>query len=86
MRPDHQGKQPPGVDGIAKLTPPEWLALSEPLPREGQASPVRRVDRPKPGTTEQRPLGMPPMADRVKQALVKHMLEPAWEAQSDPKH
>jgi RNA-directed DNA polymerase len=51
---------------------------------EGHASPVRRVDLPNPGTTEQRPLGMPTRADRATQALVKHVLEPAGEAQVEP--
>jgi RNA-directed DNA polymerase len=81
---DHQGKQTPGVDGVANLTPQERLDLVKHLPLEGHASPVRRVYLPKPGTTAQRPWGMPTMADRATQALVKHVLEPAWEAQFGP--
>jgi RNA-directed DNA polymerase len=81
---DNQGKQTPGVDGVANLTPPERLELVQHLHLEDTASPVRRVEMPKPGTTEQRPLGIPTMADRAKQALVKHVLEPAWEAQFEP--
>ncbi|MDQ3830514.1 MAG: group II intron reverse transcriptase/maturase, partial [Candidatus Tectomicrobia bacterium] len=81
---DNQGKQTPGVDGVANLTPQERLDLVKHLHLEGHASPVRRVYIPKPGTTEQRPLGIPTMADRAKQALVKHVLEPAWEAQFEP--
>ena len=81
---DNQGKQTPGVDGVANLTPQERLDLVKHLHLEGNASPVRRVYIPKPGTTEQRPLGIPTMADRAKQALVKHVLEPAWEAQFEP--
>jgi RNA-directed DNA polymerase len=52
--------------------------------RQGHASPVRRVSSPTPGTTEQRPWGLPPRADRATQALVKHVLEPAWEAAFNP--
>jgi RNA-directed DNA polymerase len=64
---DNQGKKTPGVDGVANLTPSERLALVEHLRLEDAASPVRRVSIPKPGTTEQRPLGIPTLADRAKQ-------------------
>lgn len=39
---------------------------------------------PKPGPDEPRPLGIPTMADRAKQGVVKHALEPAGEAQFAP--
>jgi RNA-directed DNA polymerase len=53
--------------------------------RLGQkAKPVRRVWIPKPDTIEQRPLGIPVMADRALQALVKSALEPEWEARFEP--
>jgi RNA-directed DNA polymerase len=81
---DNQGKKTPGVDGVANLTPQARLDLVQHLHLQGHASPVRRVYIPKPGTTEQRPLGIPPMADRAKQALVKDVLEPAWEAAFEP--
>ena len=64
---DNQGKKTPGVDGVANLTPPERLELVQHLRLEDTASPVRRVYIPKPGTTEQRPLGIPTLADRAKQ-------------------
>src|SRR5258708_1558615 len=48
--------------------------------RRGKARPVRRVWKPKPGKTEQRPLGIPVMFDRACQALAKQALEPQWEA------
>ena len=41
---------------------------------------MRRVWIPKPETDERRPLGIVPMIDRCKQALVKLALEPEWEA------
>jgi RNA-directed DNA polymerase len=78
---DNQGTQSPGVDGVANPRPQERLDLGKHLHLGGHASPVRRVYIPKPGPTAQRPLGMPTRADRAKQALVKHVLEPAWEAQ-----
>jgi RNA-directed DNA polymerase len=81
---DHQGQQTPGVDGVAKLTPQERLDVVPHLHLEGHASPGRRVYLPQPGTTEPRPLGMPTRADRAKPAWVKHVLEPAWEAQFEP--
>ena len=42
--------------------------------------PARRVFIPKPGTTEQRPLSIPAVRDRVVQAAVKIVLEPVFEA------
>jgi RNA-directed DNA polymerase len=47
-------------------------------------TPVRRVYIPKPGKTEQRPLGIPTMSERAKQCLVKAVLEPEWEAKFEP--
>jgi RNA-directed DNA polymerase len=41
-----------------------------------KAKPVYRIWIPKPGTTEKRPLGIPP---RCLQALFKLALEPEWE-------
>jgi RNA-directed DNA polymerase len=45
---------------------------------------VRRVWIPKPGKAERRPLGIPPMIERCKQALAKLALEPQWEAKFEP--
>jgi group II intron reverse transcriptase/maturase len=42
--------------------------------------PARRVFIPKPGTTEQRPLSIPAVRDRVVQAATKVVLEPIFEA------
>ena len=54
--------------------------------REGRWRPLpaRRVFIPKPGTTEQRPLSIPRVADRVVQAAVKIVLEPIFEADMLP--
>ena len=45
---------------------------------------MRRIWISKPGKPEKRPLGIPTMADRARQALVKLALEPQWEAQFEP--
>ena len=46
--------------------------------------PARRVFIPKPGTSEQRPLSIPAVRDRIVQAAVKIVLEPVFEAQFRP--
>ena len=48
--------------------------------RRYRPMPARRVLIPKPGTTEQRPLSIPPVRDRIVQAAVKIVLEPVFEA------
>jgi RNA-directed DNA polymerase len=53
--------------------------------REGRRPlPARRVFIPKPGTTEQRPLSIPTVRDRIVQAAVKIVLEPVFEADMLP--
>lgn len=42
---------------------------------------VRRVNIPKPGTKETRPLGIPTVRDRVVQGALRHILEPIFERQ-----
>lgn len=57
---------------VAKLT----TAL-----REGSYEPqaIRRTYIPKPGSSEQRPLGIPTVRDRVVQGAVRHVVEPIFE-------
>ncbi len=81
---DNRGKRTAGVDGVKSLTPPGRLRLAHTLRLPTKARPVRRVWIPKPGTAEQRPLGIPVMADRASQALLKLALEPEWEAKFEP--
>ena len=60
---------------------PKWDApLVQSLELTGKSKPTRRVMIPKPGTTEERPLGIPCMIDRAKQMLVKLALEAECEA------
>ncbi len=81
---ENQGKKTAGVDGVKSLTPPQRVVLAETLTLGAKAQPVRRVWIPKPETTERRPLGIPVLADRARQALVKTGLEPEWEACFEP--
>lgn len=82
---DNRGKRTPGVDGVASLTPPERLALAQDLRHLGKdPQAVRRIYIDKPGSDEKRPLGIPTLSDRARQALVKLALEPEWEAKFEP--
>jgi len=81
---DNQGKNTAGVDGVKSLTPKQRINLVGKLRVTGKAKPTRRVNIPKPGTTETRPLGIPTINDRALQALVKIALEPEWEAKFEP--
>ena len=68
---DNQGKNTPGVDGVAALEPEARLDLVTSFHLDARPQPIRRVWIPKPGTDEQRPLGIPTLSDRTRQALVK---------------
>jgi RNA-directed DNA polymerase len=81
---DNQGKKTAGVDGVKSVQPVQRFAMVALLHpkhwKHTKPKPVRRVWIPKPGKSEQRPLGIPVMHDRAKQALAKLALEPEWEA------
>jgi RNA-directed DNA polymerase len=81
---DNQGKNTAGIDGVKSLTPKQRMSLVGKLKLSGKTRPTRRVNIPKPGTTETRPLGIPTINDRALQALVKLALEPEWEAKFEP--
>jgi RNA-directed DNA polymerase len=81
---DNAGKKTAGVDGIKSLTPKQRLDLANHLVLTDKSKPTRRVMIPKPGTTEERPLGIPCMHERARQMLVKLALEPEWEANFEP--
>ena len=80
---ENRGKRTPGADGVAALTAKQRLRLAGTLRRltGWTVAPIRRVYIPKPNNpNEKRGLGIPVMADRTLQALVKQALEPEWEA------
>jgi RNA-directed DNA polymerase len=81
---DNQGKHTAGIDGVKSLTPRQRYTLADTLGTLPIGSPTRRVWIPKPGTDERRPLSIPTLHDRTLQALVKLVLEPAWEARFEP--
>lgn len=80
----NKGKKTAGVDGVVLLKNEAKLKLAQSLYLDGKASPIRRVWIPKPGKKEKRPLGIPTIKDRAKQALAKFALEPQWEAKFEP--
>jgi len=84
---DNKGKKTAGIDGLASLRKRKKLQLAQKIlsePYISKAKPVRRVWIPKPGKDERRPLGIPVMEDRARQALAKMALEPEWEAKFEP--
>lgn len=74
-----------GVDRItvarfAQDCPRGLLDLKEQLRRASyQPRPVKRVWIPKPGTNQQRPLGIPTVRDRIVQTALRLVLEPIFE-------
>jgi RNA-directed DNA polymerase len=80
----NKGKKTAGIDGVKSLSPTQRLKLANELNLNEKSKPVRRIWIPKPGKTEKRPLGIPTMTDRAKQALVKLALEPEFEAKFAP--
>jgi RNA-directed DNA polymerase len=76
----NQGKSTPGMDHVVVTTPEERTELCRTLSQFElyKIHPVRRVYIPK--RKGKRPLGIPTIADRCVQAMVKNALEPFWEA------
>lgn len=78
-------KGAPGVDhetvrAFEERLPGAIRELSEALTTDRYApQAIRRVDIPKPGTNETRPLGIPTVRDRVVQAAVVGAIEPIFE-------
>jgi len=68
------------VERFAKDCPRGLLDLQEQLRTASyQPLPVKRVWIPKPGTTEQRPLGIPAVRDRIVQTALRMVIEPIFE-------
>jgi len=79
---NNQGKKTPGVDGKTALSTKQRLQLCRKLNKHWSSwkhQKLRRVNIPKPnGKT--RGLGIPTIADRAWQCLLKFAAEPAYEA------
>lgn len=79
-----------GVDGItverfAKDSQNRLLAVKKHLDEGSyQPAPVKRVWIPKPGSAEQRPLGIPTVRDRVVQTALRMVIEPIFEREFAP--
>jgi RNA-directed DNA polymerase len=80
---DNQGKKTAGIDGVIAISPEQRLKLTEEIKGTLKAKPLRRVWIPKPGRDEKRPLGIPTIKDRARQALIKSALEPEWESKME---
>ena len=81
------GKKTPGIDGKSSLNDAERIQLIKELQGKSQSwnhREVRRIFIPK-KDREKRPLGIPTIADRAWEALIKLALEPAGEAPFHPR-
>ena len=81
----NKGRNTPGTDGRVATTPDERTELVKELLQDQtwKARPAKRVYIPK-ANGKTRPLGIPTIADRCRQAMVKNALEPEWEARFEP--
>lgn len=81
----HANRGAPGIDGVTVDEFQERLGVEiqrlQAAWRAGTYRPdaVKRVWIPKPGSTEQRPLGIPTVRDRVVQAALRLVMEPIFE-------
>lgn len=81
------GRKTAGIDGRVVVTAPGKAVMADSVQRRAAKwvpMPVKRVYIPK-GNGKQRPLGIPVIVDRVRQAQVVNALEPEWEARFEPK-
>jgi RNA-directed DNA polymerase len=77
----------PGIDQVT-IQQVEWYGVDRLLDKlaaclkdgSWRPLPARRVFIPKPGSSEQRPLSIPAVGDRIVQAAVKLVMEPVFEA------
>jgi RNA-directed DNA polymerase len=82
---ENKGRKTWGIDEKVYDTPEDKMKLVSKLKLDGKAKPIRRVEIPKVGKPGQlRPLGIPTIEDRAKQALCRFALEPEWEARFEP--
>lgn len=68
------------VQEFERQIPENLRQLSEALKDDTyRPSPIRRVQIPKPGTNETRPLGIPTVRDRIVQGAIVNVIEPIFE-------
>jgi len=83
------GRRTAGIDGEVALTSAARADMAVRVHqsiRSWHPLAVRRVYIPKGGNSKKlRPLGIPVIADRCRQARVRNALEPEWEARFEPK-
>jgi RNA-directed DNA polymerase len=81
---ENTGKNTPGIDNVLWNTPRKKADGMRAI-RKGQykAKPLRRIYIPK-ANGKRRPLGIPTMLDRAKQALYLFALDPIAECRADP--
>jgi RNA-directed DNA polymerase len=73
------------VEFFAKDSQNRLLAVRERLRKNTyRPKPIRRVEIPKPGSKEKRPLGIPAVVDRVVQSALKMVVEPIFEREFAP--
>jgi RNA-directed DNA polymerase len=80
---ENSGKNTPGIDGEIWTTPERKIQETHELRNKSRTKPLKRVYIPK-ANGKQRPLGIPCMSDRARQALWNISLMPVVEATSDP--
>ena len=82
---ENPGRRTPGVDGQILDTPEKKAQAVEKLSAEDyKAQPLKRVYIAKKNGRGRRPLGIPTMEDRARQALHLLALEPVAETTADP--